>query len=42
MLPVRNYGLDLLRILLCLTVVFSITAGDGIAEGAWLWMAFLS
>lgn len=22
MLPVRNYGLDLLRILLCLTVVF--------------------
>ena len=38
MLPVRNCGLDLLRILLS----FSITAGDGIAEGAWLWMAFLS
>lgn len=39
MLPVRNYGLDLLRILLCLTVVFFHYRG-GIAEGAWLWMAF--
>ena len=41
MLPVRNYGLDLLRILLCLTVVFFHYRG-GIAEGAWLWIAFLS
>ena len=42
MLPVRNYGLDLLRILLCLMVVCFHYSGGWNAEGAWLWMAFLS